>query len=352
MKHIKPLLFLIILCFSILSCKQQQARMPISHSSGVFLKQSVERNKKLIKEEEKKIDSIIKSDSKINYLASKKGYWYYYISQNEMDNTFPEKGDIVTYTYEIKNLSNQVIYSEKELGEQKYIVDKQEILMGLRDGIKLMHQNETVQFLFPSHMAFGYHGFSGYSCISLNDVVVHGIPSAKIFVKEDDLVKVDICVSYKGFCADMARPFYKKNLEAGSAIERIVACGQYALAAGFAECYAGNHLGTLSHAIEQQIISKGFSVVTSFCGHGIGKKMHEEPLVPNYGIKGKGMLLKHGMGLAIEPMYCLGSADLVIDPVDKWSAKTKDKMLTGHIEDTVIVTEQELIVVTRPEYSK
>jgi gliding motility-associated peptidyl-prolyl isomerase len=158
MKHIKPLLFLIILCFSILSCKQQQARMPISHSSGVFLKQSVERNKKLIKEEEKKIDSIIKSDSKINYLASKKGYWYYYISQNEMDNTFPEKGDIVTYTYEIKNLSNQVIYSEKELGEQKYIVDKQEILMGLRDGIKLMHQNETVQFLFPSHMAYGYHG--------------------------------------------------------------------------------------------------------------------------------------------------------------------------------------------------
>ena len=158
MKNMKPTIILIILCFSLMGCKQQQARMPISHSSGVFLKQSVERNKKLIKEEERKIDSIIKSDSKSNYLASKKGYWYYYISQNDMDNTLPEKGDIVTYTYEIRNLSNQVIYSEKELGEQKYIVDKQEILMGLRDGIKLMHQNETVQFLFPSHMAYGYHG--------------------------------------------------------------------------------------------------------------------------------------------------------------------------------------------------
>lgn len=154
----KQITILIILCFSIISCKQQQARMPISHSSGVFLKQSVERNKKLIKAEEKRIDSIIKSDSKINYLASKKGYWYYYISQNEMDSTFPEKGDIVTYTYEIRDLSNKIIYSEKELGEQKYVVDKQEILMGLRDGIKLMHKNETVQFLFPSHMAFGYHG--------------------------------------------------------------------------------------------------------------------------------------------------------------------------------------------------
>ncbi len=158
MRNMKQIGILIILCFSIISCKQQQARMPISHTSGVFLKQSAERNKKLIKDEESRIDSIIKSDPKINYLASKKGYWYYYISQNEMDNTFPEKGDIATFTYEIRNLSNKIIYSEEELGEQKYVVDKQEILMGLRDGIKLMHKNETVQFLFPSHMAFGYHG--------------------------------------------------------------------------------------------------------------------------------------------------------------------------------------------------
>jgi gliding motility-associated peptidyl-prolyl isomerase len=154
----KKVLILIILCFSIISCKQQQARMPISHSSGVFLKQSAERNKKLIKDEEKQIDSIIKSDPKINYLASKKGYWYHYISQNEIDTNFPTKGDIVTFTYEIKNLSNKIIYSEEELGNQNYVVDKQDILTGLRDGIKLMHNKETVQFLFPSHMAYGYHG--------------------------------------------------------------------------------------------------------------------------------------------------------------------------------------------------
>jgi gliding motility-associated peptidyl-prolyl isomerase len=154
----KKVLILIILCFSIISCKQQQARMPISHSSGVFLKQSAERNKKLIKDEEKRIDSIIKSDPKINYLASQKGYWYHYISQNEIDTNFPTKGDIVTFTYEIKNLSNKIIYSAEELGNQNYVVDKQDILTGLRDGIKLMHNKETVQFLFPSHMAYGYHG--------------------------------------------------------------------------------------------------------------------------------------------------------------------------------------------------
>ena len=99
----------------IASCSEKQARKPISQTSGTFMKESIERNKKLIAGEEAQIDSIIKSNPKVKYLASKKGYWYYYISQNEMDNTFPEKGDIVTYTYEIRNLSNQVIYSEKEL---------------------------------------------------------------------------------------------------------------------------------------------------------------------------------------------------------------------------------------------
>jgi len=158
MKKTTLFVTLIVLCFGLFSCKQQQARMPISHSSGVFLKQSAERNKKLVKDEEKRIDSIIKSDPKINYLASKKGYWYHYVNQNEIDTNFPTKGDIVTFTYEIRNLSNKIIYSAEELGNQNYIVDKQDILTGLRDGIKLMHNKETVQFLFPSHMAYGYHG--------------------------------------------------------------------------------------------------------------------------------------------------------------------------------------------------
>ncbi len=149
---------LFIAFLMLVSCKQQQARMPISHSSGEFLKASVDRNKKLIKGEENKIDSIIKSNPKIKYIASQKGYWYYYETKSDRDTIHPKKGDIACFDYEIKDLDGNVIYSQLELKPQNYVVDKQNILMGLRHGIKLMKKSEKVTFLFPSHMAFGYHG--------------------------------------------------------------------------------------------------------------------------------------------------------------------------------------------------
>ena len=147
-----------ILLISLTSCKEQQARKPISQSSGTFMKESAERNKKLIKGEEKQIDSIIKSNPNIKYFASQKGYWYHYENKNDKDTLCPKKGDIAYYDYEIKDLHGNVIYSEIELKPQTYIVDKQNIMMGLRHGIKLMHKTEKVSFLFPSHMAYGYHG--------------------------------------------------------------------------------------------------------------------------------------------------------------------------------------------------
>jgi len=158
MKNLKSYFFLALAIMTLVSCKQQQARMPVSHSSGEFLKASAERNKKLIKGEEGKIDSIIKSNPKVKYIASQKGYWYYYDSKNEKDTLRPKKGDVANFDYEIKDLDGNIIYSQLELKPQTYIVDKQNIMMGLRHGIKLMHKNETVTFLFPSHMAFGYHG--------------------------------------------------------------------------------------------------------------------------------------------------------------------------------------------------
>ena len=153
----------IILLFTIMvlssSCKQQQqARMPISRSSGTFMQESAERNKKLIATEEGQIDSIIKSNPQLNYITSKKGYWYYYNVKNDTDTVCPKKGDLAKFEYEIKNLKGATIYSKDHLKPQVYAVDKQNIMMGLRDGIKLMHKNETVTFLFPSHMGFGYHG--------------------------------------------------------------------------------------------------------------------------------------------------------------------------------------------------
>lgn len=150
---------LILMAFTtFLSCKQSQARMPISRSSGTFMKESAIRNKKLIAGEEGKIDSIIKSNPKIKYFASTKGYWYHYITKNERDTLRPKKGDVAQFDYEIMDLKGNVVYSEVELRPQTYVVDKQNILMGLRDGIKLMHKNEKVSFLFPSHMAYGYRG--------------------------------------------------------------------------------------------------------------------------------------------------------------------------------------------------
>jgi len=142
-----------------LGCSQQKARKPISQSSGTFLKESAERNKKLIASEESKIDSIIKSNPDSNYISSKKGYWYIYESKNDQDTLRPKKGDVAYFNYEIKDLRGNIIYSELELKPQEYHVDKeQKIIIGLRHGIKLMHKKEKITFLFPSHVAYGYHG--------------------------------------------------------------------------------------------------------------------------------------------------------------------------------------------------
>lgn len=141
------------------SCsKQQQARKPITHSSGTFIKESIERNKKLVASEEKLIDSIIKNDTLKQYVASNKGYWYKYETKLEVVTPFPKRGDIAYFDYEIKDLLSRVIYTKEETKPQFYYVDKENIMMGLRDGIKLMKKGETITFLFPSHMAYGYHG--------------------------------------------------------------------------------------------------------------------------------------------------------------------------------------------------
>lgn len=159
MKYNKLVAIVTLLSLTVLGCKQQQeARRPISHASGSFMKKSIARNKKLIAGEEGQIDSIIKSNPKIKYIASTKGYWYSYETKNELDTLTPKKGDVAFFDYEIKDIKGNIIYSELELRPQTYYVDKQNIMTGLREGIKLMHKNEKVNFLFPSHMGFGYHG--------------------------------------------------------------------------------------------------------------------------------------------------------------------------------------------------
>ena len=195
MKNGKLLTIVFIALIVASSCKQpQEARRPISQASGSFMKRSVERNKKLIIGEEGQIDSIIKSNPKVKYFASKKGYWYSYEIQNKLDTLTPKKGDVVFFDYEIKDLKGNVIYSELELRPQTYLVDKQNIMMGLRDGIKLMHKNEKVNFLFPSHMGFGFHGDNkkiGTNQPLFCTVTLHNFIAEEAFKKEVQLKNKD-----------------------------------------------------------------------------------------------------------------------------------------------------------------
>ncbi|MFD2891525.1 gliding motility-associated peptidyl-prolyl isomerase GldI [Flavobacterium chuncheonense] len=154
----KSVLHILALSLLLVSCSKQQARKPVSQTNGNFINESIERNKKLIANEERLINDVIEKDSLKNYIASTKGYWYKYETKVEESTPTPVRGDIAFFDYEIKDLTNKIIYSKEELKPQEYYVDKQNILMGLRDGIKLMKKGETVTFLFPSHMAFGYHG--------------------------------------------------------------------------------------------------------------------------------------------------------------------------------------------------
>ncbi len=191
MKYSKLILFAFLVSILVSGCKQpQEARKPLSQSSGSFMKKSAERNKKLIEGEEGQIDSLIKSNPKIKYFASTKGYWYTYLVQNLQDTLTPKKGDVAFFDYEIKDLKGNVIYSQLELRPQTYAVDKQNIMTGLREGIKLMHKKEKVIFLFPSHIAYGYHGDDnkiGTNQPLLCTVTLHNFISEEAFKKEIQL---------------------------------------------------------------------------------------------------------------------------------------------------------------------
>lgn len=159
MKTIQFIVLSFLFCIGFTACKQQQdARHPISRASGVFMKKSIERNKKLIASEEDLINAVMKKNPNISYFASTKGYWYSYETRNTNDSLTPKKGDVAFFNYELKDLGGNTIYSEVELRPQVYRIDKQDIMVGLREGIKLMRKNERVTFLFPSHIAYGYHG--------------------------------------------------------------------------------------------------------------------------------------------------------------------------------------------------
>lgn len=190
----------------------------------------------------------------------------------------------------------------------------------------------------------GYMGYQHASCISINDEVVHGVPSFTRFLKNGDLVKIDICASWQGYHADMARAFFVGDVSQDT--RDFVEIAQHALDKGIAMAVPGNHLSDISAAIQGVVEKSGFGVVRDFAGHGIGKRMHEDPEILNYGKSGKGPVLRPGMTFALEPMITRGCYEIFIAE-DGWTVKTLDKSLAAHIEDTVLITQQGPKILTR-----
>jgi methionyl aminopeptidase len=179
-----------------------------------------------------------------------------------------------------------------------------------------------------------YRGYPATLCISVNDVIVHGIPG-EVPLQEGDIVGIDCGVFYKGYCGDAARTFAVGRID--PAAERLLRVTEEALHLGVAQVRPGGRLQDIGWAVQQHAESHGYSVVREFTGHGVGTSLHEDPQVPNFGVLGKGPKLKPGMVLAIEPMVNAGACGIRMDP-DGWTARTEDGSLSAHFEFSVAVT--------------
>ena len=192
----------------------------------------------------------------------------------------------------------------------------------------------------------GYGGFPASSCISVNNVVIHGIPSKKIILKEGDIVSIDIGATFEGFVGANAWTFPCGKVSAEA--QALMDATREALFEGIHAAVAGNRLGDIGSAVQRYVEARGYSVVRDFVGHGVGAKMHEDPAVPNYGTPGRGVRLLPGMTIAIEPMINQGVKEVRILE-DKWTTVTADGKLSAHFEHTVGITPDGPVIMTLPE---
>ncbi|MDR3735475.1 MAG: type I methionyl aminopeptidase [Acidobacteriaceae bacterium] len=190
----------------------------------------------------------------------------------------------------------------------------------------------------------GYHGYPACLCTSVNDEVIHGIPSAKKILAEGDVVSVDCGVVLDGFYSDSAVTIPVGKVS--PAVRKLLDVTEQSLAAGIQEAQVGATIGDIGATVQEAIEANGFGIVRDFVGHGIGRSMHEDPQIPNYGTRGKGPKLRAGMVLAIEPMVNIGSGDVKVLK-DGWTAVTVDGKWSAHFEHTVAVTESGPVILTR-----
>lgn len=210
----------------------------------------------------------------------------------------------------------------------------------VKPGISTLEIDEDVEAFIRSRGALpafkGYRGFPATVCISINEEVVHGIPSAHRRVKEGDIVGLDLGCIVEGYYADCA--FTLAIGDVPPKVQQLLDVTRDSLDVAVAECRPGRRLSDVSHAVQAHVEGHGFSVVRAFVGHGIGRALHEDPQIPNFGDPGRGPQLRAGMVLAIEPMVTMGSYDVkVLD--DGWTAVTRDGSLAAHFEHTIAITE-------------
>lgn len=192
----------------------------------------------------------------------------------------------------------------------------------------------------------GYGGFPASACISVNDEVIHGIPSKKKVLKEGDIVKIDTGATYRGYVGDSARTIPVGTVSAEA--QKLIEVTRQSFFKGVEQVKVGNRLGDIGAAIDGYVVANGFSTVKRYVGHGIGTDMHEPPDVPNYGTAGRGIRLCAGMTIAIEPMVNVGREDVRELP-DGWTVKTADGKLSAHYENTIALTSEGVLILTQVE---
>ena len=205
---------------------------------------------------------------------------------------------------------------------------------------KAVHDFIVSQGAKPSFL--GYGGFPGSACISVNEVVIHGIPNGYV-LKDGDIVSVDVGAYYRGFHGDCAATFACGTISEEA--QRLIDVTRQSFFEGIKYAKRGYRVSDISHAVQKHVESNGFAVVRSFVGHGVGAQLHEEPEVPNYGAPGRGPRLLPGMTLAIEPMVTVGTYEVRILK-DKWTTVTADGKLAAHYENTVLITDGEPEILT------
>ncbi len=190
-----------------------------------------------------------------------------------------------------------------------------------------------------------YNGYPATACISINNEVIHGIPSKKRVIKAGDIVSIDLGACFEGYHGDNAATFACGDISAEA--KRLIDTTRESLYEGIAAAVSGGRLGDIGAAVQQYVEKRGYSVVRQFVGHGIGTQLHEAPEVPNFGTHGRGIRLMPGMTLAIEPMINMGHYDVEVMP-DGWTVLTKDGSLSAHFEHTIVITPDGPKILTKP----